>query len=66
MEETSKRKTKTSTAVKAKYNKKTYDTISIRIPKDMAEAFKSKCKEENIPQAQIIKKAIEAFLNNDK
>ena len=29
----------------------------------MAEAFKAKCAAEGIPQAQIIKKAIEEFLS---
>lgn len=59
-----KRKTKTSTEVKARYNQKTYDVISVRIPKEMAAAFKAKCAAEGIPQAQIIKQAIENFLNN--
>lgn len=58
-----KRKTHTSTEVKARYNKKVYDTISIRVPKAMAEAFRNKCFEEGVPQAQIIKNAIEEFLN---
>ena len=31
--------------------------------KEMAEAFKAKCAAEGIPQAQIIKRAIEKFLN---
>lgn len=57
-----KRKTTTSTAVKAKYNKKTYDVIRASIPKELATAFKSKCAAEGIPQAQVIKKAIEDFL----
>lgn len=58
-----KRKTTTSTEVKARYNKKVYDVISIRVPKEMAEAFKIKCAKENVSQAQIIKRAIEDFLN---
>ena len=57
-----KRKTKTSTEVKTRYNQKTYDVIAVRVPKEMAEAFKEKCTAENIPQAQIIKRAIEEFL----
>ena len=57
-----KRKTKTSTEVKARYNKKTYDVISVRVPKETAEAFKAKCSAEGIPQAQIIKQAIDKFL----
>lgn len=58
-----KRKTTTSTAVKARYNKKTYGAVTAYVPKEMAEAFKTKCVTEGISQAQIIKKAIEAFLN---
>lgn len=59
-----KRKTKTSTEVKARYNKKMYDVISIRVPKDMAEKFKEKCLSEGTPQAQVIKQAIEQFLKS--
>lgn len=57
-----KRKTKTSTSVKSRYNQKTYDVIAVRVPKAMAEAFKAKCAAEEIAQAQIIKRAIEEFL----
>lgn len=58
-----KRKTHTSTEVKSRYNKKTYTQIVASVPKAQAEAFKAKCKAEGIPQAQIIKQAIEKFLN---
>lgn len=58
-----KRKTHTSTAVKQRYNEKVYDNIAVRIPKEMAAAFKAKCLEKGIPQAQVIKKAIEQFLS---
>jgi len=58
-----KRKTKTSTEVKRRYNEKVYDIISARVPKELAAAFKVKCAAEGIPQAQIIKKAIEDFLS---
>ncbi len=58
-----KRKTKTSTAVKRRYNEKVYDTVRASLPKEMAEAFKAKCAAEGISQAQIIKKAVEDFLN---
>lgn len=57
-----KRKTHTSTAVKQRYNDKTYTIISARVPKELAAAFKEKCTAEEIAQAQIIKKAIEDFL----
>lgn len=57
-----KRKTKTSTQVKARYNQKVYDSISVRVPKDLAAAFREKCAADGIVQAQIIKQAIEQFL----
>ena len=57
-----KRKTKTSSAVKNRYNAKVYDSIIVRVPKEMAQQFKEKCVLEGISQAQIIKKAIEEFL----
>lgn len=58
-----KRKTFTSTEVKRRYNEKTYTLISASVPKETAAAFKAKCVAEGIPQAQIIKKAIEDFLS---
>ena len=64
MAEAQRRKTKTSSVVKDRYNKKTYEQIAVRIPKDTAQAFKEKCNAEGIAQAQIVKDAIENFLNN--
>lgn len=60
--ENQKRKTKTSTAVKARYNNKTYEQVRAYIPKELAKAFKQKCADEGVSQAQIIKKAVEDFL----
>lgn len=57
-----KRKTSTSTAVKRRYNEKVYDVISIRVPKELAAAFKAKCLAGGVSQAQIIKKAIEDYV----
>ena len=58
------RKTKTSTAVKTKYNKKVYDVITVRVPKEMAESFKKKCIETGEAQAQVIKRAISEYIEN--
>lgn len=58
-----KRKTETSSAVKRRYNQKTYGAVTAYVPKELAAAFKEKCAAEGISQAQIIKKAIEDFLN---
>lgn len=59
-----KKKSRTSTEAKTRYNSKTYDVISVRVSKGMAADFKAKCTTEGIPQAQIIKKAIENFINS--
>ena len=57
-----KKKPHTSSAVKNRYNNKVYDSIIVRVPKEMAKAFKEKCAATGTPQAQVIKKAIEQFL----
>ena len=58
-----KRKTKTSSAVKKRYNDKVYGTVAVRLPKDLVEQFKEKCTAENISQARIVKQAIVDFLD---
>ncbi len=60
-----KRKTTTSSAVKARYNKKTYCMIAAYLPKELAADFKAKCAEKGIPQSQIIKQAVEKFLEEN-
>lgn len=60
--EEKKRKTKTSSEVKNRYNNKVYSQLSYKLPKDLVSAFKDKCAAENKSQAEIIKKAIEDFL----
>lgn len=64
MEDTPKRKTRTSTAVKSRYNAKTYDLISVRVPKDLAAKFRAKCERTGTPQAQVIKRAISNYLTD--
>ena len=63
MEET-KRKTKTSAAVKNRYNAKVYDGITVKLRKDLVKAFKEKCAAEGISQAQVIKKAVLEYLGD--
>ena len=62
MDDMVKRKKSTSTAAKMRYNNKVYDQLAFKLPKDMVRQFKEKCAREGIPQAQIIKSAIERFL----
>ncbi len=61
MEET-KRKTHTSSAVKNKYNSKTYGQINVMLPKELVAEFKAECVARGVSQAQVIKEAIEQFL----
>ena len=57
-----KSKAKAAKEAKTRYNKKAYDVIAVRVPKEMAEAFKQKCNEKGTAQAQIIKGAISDFI----
>ena len=63
--ESEKRKTRTSTTVKERYNKKVYDRIVVSVPKSLAATFKEKCASTGIPQAQVLKKAIEEFIKDE-
>ena len=66
MEEAPKRKTHTSTAVKRRYNDKTYTMVRASLPKDLVARFKEKCEADGIPQAQVIKKAVVDFLDENR
>lgn len=59
------RKTTTSTEVKRRYNNKVYSKIQAELPKDTVAAFRAKCKETGVSQAQIILEAIEKFLRDE-
>ena len=63
MEEKPKRKTRTSAQVRDRYNNKVYTQLNIRVPKETAAKFKLRCDERGVSQAQIFKKAIDDFLN---
>ena len=65
MADTETRKTKTSSAVKNRYNAKVYGQIAIKIPKDTVGAFKEKCAEKGVSQASVLTEAIKAFLAQD-
>lgn len=58
-----KRKTHTSSAVKARYNAKTYDRIQINVRKEKAAAYKAKCDELGITYSEPLHKAIDEILN---
>lgn len=62
--EAQKKKHTTSTAVKARYNKKTYLEVRAMLPISLVASFKEKCVERGVSQAEIIRKGIEAFLDD--
>lgn len=45
-----------------KYNAKNYDTISVRLPKELVQQFREKVASNGDSQAKIIKEAIEAYI----
>lgn len=55
-------KTKTSTAVKRRYNEKVYTKIQAQLPKELVAQFREKCVETGISQASIFKEAMERFI----
>lgn len=57
-----KRKTKTSSAVKRKYNNKVYSAIRVELPKDLVAEFKERCKTNGVSQASVIRAAIEKYI----
>lgn len=57
-----KRKTHTSSEVKRRYNNKVYTQIAIQAPKQLAADFKAACVDAGVSQAQIIKDAMQAFI----
>ena len=61
-DENQKRKTHTSSAVKRRYNAKTYSSVTAMLPKELVAVFKTKCAERGVSQASIVKAAIERFL----
>lgn len=59
------RKTKTSTAVKQRYNNKVYSRVQASLPKDTVAAFRAKCAERGVSQAGVILAGIERFLSEE-
>ncbi len=58
-----KRKTKTSAAAVAKYQKRVYATLFARLPKELVYAFRERCEQNGDSQAQILRRAVEAYLS---
>ncbi len=56
---------RTSSVVKDRYNKKTYDTISIRLPKGWREKVKTAAAEAGESLAGYIRKAVDDRMKTD-
>lgn len=59
-----KRKTHTSTAVKRRYNKKVYRTITIQLKKELVGEWEEAIKEDEISKAEFVRRAITQYLEN--
>ncbi len=55
----------TSSAVKQKYNSKTYTQMVIHVRKEKAQEFKTKCQEMGIPYSKVFHEAIDRFLEDN-
>jgi hypothetical protein len=56
------RKTTTSNAVKDRWKAEHYTRINLYLDKDLAAAYKAKCKEEGISFSEVLRDAIIKFL----
>lgn len=61
-EETKKRKTTTSSAVKMRYNAKTYTRIALNVRNEKAAEYKAKCEQLGISYSAPLQKAIDDIL----
>ena len=62
MNEKPKRKTKTSTQVKARYNKKMYTRVYADLPNELFADFKISTNENGVSMASIVRAAIKNYL----
>ena len=44
------------------FNNKTYKMLSVRLPIRLVDDFKAECLKRSVPQAQVIRQAVEEFL----
>ena len=61
-----KRKTHTSTAVKARYYAKSFREIRVRVRKEISAQFEEKLKAENKSITAFFREAINNYLNNSE
>lgn len=61
-----KRKTRTSTAVKRRYNNKVYSRVRADLPKELVVAVKEKIKANGTTTADVLRKAIERYIEENE
>ena len=59
-----KRKTHTSTAVKRRYNEKTYSRVFADLPKELVADFRESVQEQGVSVASVLKACIEQYLTD--
>ncbi len=60
------KKPHTSSEVKRRYNSKAYGTVTVYADKELVAEFKELCKEKGISQAQVLKQAMQDFIDSNK
>ena len=55
--------TKTSSAVKRRYNNKVYSPVTVYLSKDLVAQFKERCVRTGKSQASVVREAVERFLS---
>lgn len=53
------------TRAKRKYNNANYSRIVVDLPQDLVLKFKTKCKEEGVSQASVLRNAIENYIKKE-
>ena len=57
---------KTSSAVKRRYNRKTYKEVRAMLKKELVEEWESEIAQDGISKAEFIRSAIEKYLDSKK
>lgn len=57
---------KTSSAVKDRYNAKTYDSLLVRLPKGTKEVFQSFCQSNGDTMNGVIVKAVQQYIEQHR
>lgn len=48
-----------------KYNERNYSQVTVHAPKDLCAAFKAQCRKQGVSQAEILKEAMQKFVDQE-